>query len=250
MSDAAASDTRRSSQGSTQDSTWRVMTWNVRGAARPDLTRIATIIGDQRPDVVALQEVRSRQATTVAGLLGWRHRWTRKHYPYTPALWRLAEGLAIVSPHHLDDPAHRTLSPGVSTWTYRHRVVLAATVRRDEASIRVYDVHLASGRRPDERITQASLVAALIAAERPGSAIVAGDFNAPGEVEVVRPFHAVGLRDPGGGPTHPSMAPRRRLDFILVPESARVTDEYQPHGGDEWRELSDHIPLVVEFHIA
>ena len=31
-------------------------------------------------------------------------------------------------------------------------------------------------------------------------AVVAGDLNAPGEVEVIREFHPVGLRDPGGGP--------------------------------------------------
>lgn len=134
-------------------------------------------------------------------------------------------------------------------WTYRHRIVLAATVGRGEASLRVYNTHLAPHSQPDERIEQAGRVATTIADEAPTTAVVAGDLNAPGEVEVIRQFHPVGLRDPGGGPTHPSMSPRRRLDYILVPETARVTEQHSPDGGDAWRELSDHIPVLVEFTI-
>jgi endonuclease/exonuclease/phosphatase family metal-dependent hydrolase len=228
---------------------WRVMTWNGRGAARPDLGRLAEIIDGHRPDVVAVQEIRRSQARSLATSLGWSHRWTRKHYPYSPLMWWLAEGLAVISPHVLTDRARRSLTPGVSTWTYRHRVVLAATVRRNGASLRVYDVHLAAHHNPDDRIDQAERVAIMVDGDHPSAAVVAGDLNAPGEVEVVRPFHRVGLRDPGGGPTHPSMAPRSRLDYILVPEAARVIDRHAPDGGDDWRELSDHIPVVVEFEL-
>lgn len=226
------------------------MTWNVRGSGGPDLARIAGVISERRPDVVAFQEIRRAQARSLATVLGWQHCWTRKHYPFSPIAWWLAEGLAILSPHELRDMAHRTLSPGVSTWTYRHRVVLAATVRRADDSLRVYDVHLAAHRQPDERIAQAGRVATMIGDEGPHAAVVAGDLNAPGELEVIRPFHAAGLRDPGGAPTHPSMAPRQRLDYVLVPDSARVTDRLEPDGGDEWRELSDHVPALIEFETA
>jgi endonuclease/exonuclease/phosphatase family metal-dependent hydrolase len=74
-------------------------------------------------------------------------------------------------------------------------------------------------------------------------------LNAPGEVEVIRPFHRAGLRDPGGGPTHPSIAPRRRLDYVLVPDAARVVDRHEPSGGEDWWALSDHIPVVLEFEL-
>jgi endonuclease/exonuclease/phosphatase family metal-dependent hydrolase len=225
------------------------MTWNVRGAARPDVGRLAEVVDGQRPDVVVVQEIRRSQARSLASLLGWQHRWTRKHYPYSSLAWWLAEGLAIASPHALTHPARRSLTPGVSTWTYRHRVVLAATVRRHDTSLRVYDAHLAAHRNPDDRIAQAERVATMIDDERPPAAVVAGDLNAPGEIEVIRPFHRVGLRDPGGGPTHPSMAPRRRLDYVLVPEHARVIEQHSPDGGDAWRELSDHVPVVVEFDV-
>ncbi|MBI5089902.1 MAG: endonuclease/exonuclease/phosphatase family protein [Actinobacteria bacterium] len=228
---------------------WRVLTWNVRGSAKPDLERLAAVIGEQRPDVVALQEIRRSQARLLARALGWQQTWTRKHYPYTPMLWWLAEGLAVMSPHAIEHPASRSLTPGLSTWTYRHRVVLAATVRRDGASVRVYDTHLAAHHHPDARIQQAERVAAMINDDRL-PAIVAGDLNAHGEQEVVRAFHAAGLRDPGGASTHPSIAPRSRLDYVLVPERAQLIDDHVPDGGEEWAVLSDHLPLAVEVELA
>lgn len=228
---------------------WRVMTWNVHGAAQPDLARLADAVRDQHPDVLAVQEIRARQAIALARMLGWQHHWARKHYPYTPLVRWLAEGAAVMSPHTITQPRRRSLSPAVSVWTYRHRIVLAVTVQRGATSLRVYNTHLAAHDRPDERIEQAGRVAAFIADEAPVAAVVAGDLNAPGEGEVVRQFHPVGLRDPGGGPTHPSMSPRRRLDYILVPETARITEQHSPDGGDAWRELSDHLPVLLEFSL-
>lgn len=232
----------------TSGNSWRVMTWNLRGSHRPDLGLVAEVIREHTPDVVALQEVRRSQAGALATALGWRHTWARKHHPYTPLAWWLSEGLSIVTPHQLDRVVRRSISPGVSTWTYRHRVVVAATVRRPAGDeLRLYDTHLAAHRAPDERIAQAERVAALVRAEAPTLAVVAGDLNAPGEVEVIRPFHPVGLRDPGGGPTNPAIAPRARLDYVLVPEAGRVTHQWEADGGEWWWALSDHVPVVVEF---
>jgi endonuclease/exonuclease/phosphatase family metal-dependent hydrolase len=230
------------------DPTWRVLTWNLRGSANPDLAVVADVITSYRPDVVALQEVRRTQAASLATMLGWQHTWARKHHPYTPLAPRLSEGLAIVSPHAVTDVVHRSISPGVSTLTYRHRIVLAATVRRGPDTMRLYDTHLASGgAAADERITQAGRVAALVRSEAPALTVVAGDLNAPGEVEVVRELHAAGVRDPGGGPTHPSIAPRTRLDYVLVPEAAQVVEQQQPDGGEWWWSISDHVPVLLAF---
>lgn len=229
---------------------WRIVTWNLRGSAQPDLAAIAEVIAEQRPDAVALQEVRAAQARTLTERLGWHHRWARKHYPYSPAAWWTAEGHAILSPHRLGPRRATNISPGVHTWTWRHRIVLAADVMRDDRTLRLYDTHLAAHDAPDERIAQAGRVAALIAAERPRFAVAAGDLNAPGEVEVIRQFHPVGLRDPGGGPTNPSIAPRQRLDYVLVPETALVIDQHEPDGGEWWWALSDHVPVTVEFSLA
>lgn len=223
------------------------MTWNILGAKSPNLVAVGQIIAERSPDVVALQEVRRSQAKALAAELGWRVRWARKHYPWTPLLWWKAEGLAILSPAELSGARRMTLTPGTSTWIYRHRILLAATVTRDGGEqLRCYNVHL-SADDPDRRIHQSTLVAALIDSDRPAVPVVAGDLNDADAALVVRELHRVGVGDPGGDPTSPSTEPVARLDYVLIPRRATVTDRWAPHGGQDWRELSDHLPTVVEF---
>ena len=229
--------------------TWRVLTWNILGAAGPDLHAIADVITGYRPDAVALQEVREPQARSLARMLGWRHAWRRKHYPLTPAVWWRAEGLAVLSPHELTDVARESLSPGISSWTHRHRVLLTVVVlRADDARLRVVDLHLATGTEPTERVAQSELVARRIG-EDAGRTVVAGDLNAPDEPIVLRALIDLGLRDPGGGPTSPAHEPHQRLDYVLVPSSARTVEQHQPLGGPQWRRLSGHLPVLVAFDL-
>lgn len=230
---------------------WRVLTWNVRGSARPDIADLADVVRSFSPDVLALQEIQPLQARRLAALLGWQHHWGRKHYPYGHVLWWRAEGLAIMSPHPLSALARQSISPGVHTYTWRHRVLVAADVQRPDGScLRVVDTHLAAhASGADERIVQAGRVAARVRADAAPLTVVAGDLNAPGEVEVIRELRAVGLRDPGGGPTNPSIAPTQRLDYVLIPEHARLVEQSQPDGGEWWWALSDHVPVLVAFEV-
>ena len=41
--------------------------------------------------------------------------------------------------------------------------------------------------------------------------------------------------------------PNQRIDYVLVPHDAIVTATHTPAGGDAWRDLSDHLPVLVEF---
>lgn len=229
---------------------WRVMTWNLLGSHDPDLGEIAAVLREHEPDVVALQEVRRSQARRLARRLGWHHVWTRKHYPYSPLVWWRAEGLAIVAPWALSGRMRTTITPEASTWTYRHRVLLAATVARRDGSLRVYDTHL-SGEDADRRITQARRVADHIRASTAPLRVLAGDFNTieNSETEVLREFRAVGLVDHGGEHTNPANAPYQRIDYVLVPSSARWLETVTPDGDQMWRRLSDHLPVVVEFEL-
>ena len=229
---------------------WRVMTWNILGARDPDLGALAAVILERRPDVIAVQEIRHAQAVRLARRLGWRMHWVRKHFPYTPLIWWRAEGMAIVSPHPLDSVARATLTPDRSSWTYRRRVLIAATVRRESASLRIYDLHLSS-ESADRRIAQARTVVELIAAEHSAVPVaIAGDFNAKADlVEVLRELSAGGWTDAGGDDTNPSIAPMQRLDVILPPAGATVAEVDTPEGGQHWQELSDHLPVVVEFDL-
>jgi len=226
--------------------TWRVVTWNILGARDPNLDLIGTVVSDYQPDAVALQEVRRHQARGLASRLGWKVVWTRKHYPFSPLVWWRAEGLAILTPHSIDDLISVSISPGVSTWTFKHRVAMAVTVSRMGETLRVANTHLAS-HDADERIAQARRVLPLIGTHRP--AVVAGDFNAVDELEVIREFGAAELVDPGGEYSNPSIAPHQRLDYVLIPEAATVTARITPNGGESWNQLSDHLPVLVEFSV-
>jgi len=226
--------------------TWRVLTWNILGAKSPDLAAIATYLRDRKPDGVALQEVRRAQAQDLARLLGWNVVWRRKHYPLSPLVWWRAEGQALIAPTKLVDANHYVVSHGVSAWTYRHRIMLTATVERGGEQLRIRNIHLDSNN-PDTRIEQARRATQFIAAEPAALQVICGDLNAANELEVIREFHAIGVRDTGGDFTNPSRAPGQRLDYVLVPENAMVSDIDTPAGGDEWAALSDHLPVLVEF---
>ena len=74
--------------------TWRVLTWNILGARRPNLDVITKVIVAYEPDVVALQEVQRRQTHGLARRLGWKVVWTesttrtRRSCGGAPRAWR------------------------------------------------------------------------------------------------------------------------------------------------------------------
>ena len=227
---------------------WRVVTWNILGAHDPDLGAIAAALSEREPDVVGLQEVRRSQVRRLAKRLGWHYVWARKHYPYSPLVWWRAEGIGIVSPWQVSARLRTTISPGVSIWTFRHRVLLAATINRRDDSLRMFNTHLSSDD-ADRRIEQAARVADRVRADPAPLSIVVGDLNTTGEVavEVLREFRAVGLFDAGGTVSNPSTSPYQRIDYVLLPTTARVLISSTPAGGEEWARLSDHLPVTVTF---
>ena len=230
---------------------WRVMTWNIRGSQHPDVAEVAAVIREQHPDVASVQEVQRAQLRRVANELGWHFVWARKHYPYSPLLWWRAEGIGILSPWAVSAPMHITISPGVSTWLYKHRVLLAATITRRDGALRVFNTHLAS-HNADERLAQAKRVADRVRADTSACIILTGDLNTTddSEIEVMREFRAVGLVDAGGTVSNPSIAPFQRIDYVLLPATATAISSYTPEGGELWTRLSDHLPVLVEFAVV
>jgi len=226
--------------------TWRVLTWNILGSHHPNLDVLAEVILGYSPDVIALQEIRRGQAQALARRLDWRFVWTRKHYPFSPLVWWRAEGLAMATPFQIGEPVSKSISPGVSTWHFHHRVAMAITVTRNGDVLRVANTHLAS-HDPDERIAQAGRLVAMVGDRRP--AVVAGDFNAEDELEVIREFRPLDLVDPGGDDSSPAIAPHQRIDYVLIPASATVSSRLTPLGGEPWHQLSDHLPVLVEFSV-
>lgn len=224
---------------------WTVTTWNLHGSADPDLEDIAEVLRQIEPDALALQEVRRTQARRLGALLGMRVAWRRKHYPYSPLVWWRAEGHAIVTPHQIGDVRRDTVSTGEPVWIYRRRIMLSAVIRRAGESLAVHDLHLSSDD-ADDRILQARRAAAAARLIDADLRVVCGDLNAADEPEVVREFHTLGVRDPGGMNTSPARTPRQRIDYVLVPDPTRA-HVVTPAGGDDWARRSDHLPVTVRF---
>jgi endonuclease/exonuclease/phosphatase family metal-dependent hydrolase len=225
---------------------WRILTWNVLGSKHPNVELLAEVIEGYDPHVVALQEVQRHQARHLARRLGWHVVWARKHYPYSHLVFWKAEGLAVLSPSPLSHVVRTTISTHHARTSHKHRVLLATTVTRGIDALRLYDTHLAS-HDVDERISQAHRIAEFVTQDQSPVAVVTGDLNASDEVEVLREFRAVGLVDPGGDSSSPAIAPYQRIDYVLVPERAKVTDRHTPEGGEQWNRISDHLPVLVEF---
>ncbi len=223
---------------------WTVMTWNVHGVERPDVSALADVIRTASPDVVVIQEVRRRQAAGLADRLGFVHRWDRKHFPATPLLPCLAEGLAVLSPHELVDTGAARISTESSTWSYRRRIAQWATVRRDPGeAIWVCNLHLSPETFADERRAEARRAAEL-ATEHAGGlpVVVAGDLNDADDPTVIALLP--GIEHVRPGPTNPADVPVQVLDHVLLPEDAHDVDTVVPDGGAWWAKLSDHLPVT------
>jgi endonuclease/exonuclease/phosphatase family metal-dependent hydrolase len=236
----------------------RIMSWNLRGAARPRLDAVVEILQAHEPDLVALQEVRRGQARRIAGLLGWRRpAWALKHNPYWPAWW-LAEGLALLSHHRLAVHRPVVLTPEINRRTFRRRILLPAEVLLEEDQrVLVIDAHLSSGDDDALRVREAHHILSLLPDALP--TVLVGDLNATPRAGSINALIEGGLVDawPAAaaagerGLTFPANAPRRRIDYVMVTGGLRVVAASVPDDlGAAMSGLSDHRPLLVRLELA
>jgi endonuclease/exonuclease/phosphatase family metal-dependent hydrolase len=230
-----------------QGNRWTVLTWNVHGAARPDVDAVAAAIVDQSPDIVVLQEIRKRQATALATTLRMRYSWALKHSPYTSLMWWRSEGLAIMTPHLLDAVGHTEISDDQPRRSWRRRIAQWGLVgRADRSMLMIYNLHLSPHDDVDSRRAEATRVSELVAniGDEP-LPIVAGDFNDADDPSIIEALPGVEFLAPPM--TNPSDAPTQLLDHVLLPASASEVAVSVPTGGAEWAAISDHLPLTVRF---
>ncbi len=233
----------------TEARSWTVTTWNLHGAAKPDLVAVASAIRLEGPDVVVVQEIRKQQVDDLARLLEMRYTWALKHYPYSPLLRSAAEGMAIMTPHALDAAGHSEVSDGRSTWSFKRRITQWCLVGRADASAyRVYNLHLSPGDAAPERRAEAVVTTELIGAHGDvPPAIVAGDFNDDTDQSII--YTLPGLEHITPAATNPAASPSHVLDHVLLPADARNVSTTVPAGGPEWSALSDHLPVTVRFDL-
>ena len=237
----------------------RILTYNVHSCAGTDgrrsIKRIAEVIAQVEPDVVALQELdahrvrsdRHRQAEGIAGALGMK-------YHFHPAFQVQDEqyGDALLTPHPMElikaDALPEAWSP---IWNEKRGAILAriSCAGRDWY---ILNTHLGLGSK--ERMLQAQT---LLGTDWRGLAprnqpfVLCGDFNSM-TFRRTHSYVCTKLRDaqldqsPGRPEyTFPGRRPMICLDYVFVNEHIRVKGT-QVLKGRLARVASDHLPLVVD----
>ena len=241
----------------------RILTYNVHRCVgtdrRLDLGRIAAVIGAERPDIVALQEVdvgRARtggvdQAQAIAARLGMSFRFhaalkVEEELYGDAILTALPERLIRAGPL----PGHPNLA------RLEPRGALWVAIEVDGVELQVLNTHL--GLVPREQALQAAALAGphwLGGPERRDPLIVLGDFNAGRRSRACRQVMH-GLCDLATGPggrrgiaTFPSLLPMRQIDHVFGTEGV-VRRAAHAAATPLARQASDHLPLVVDFALA
>lgn len=233
----------------THSSAWTVTTWNLQGSRGVDGAAVGNVVREHAPDVVAVQEIRRRDAHRLAAALDMRVDWALKHFPFTWLMWWRAEGMAILTPHELAAPGSTEISVRRSLrWDWRRRIAQWACIRRGDDALFVVNIHLSPHALGAERLAEAQRVAEIVA-EHSGDqpVVIAGDFNDDTDPAVIDALPAV--EHVAAGFTNPSSAPAQALDHVLVPEESIDVDVRVPPGGPTWAALSDHVPVTVRFTV-
>ena len=240
----------------------RILTYNVHRCVgvdrRLDVARVAEVIAAQAPDIVALQELDVGRART--GGVDQAHRLAQRlgmafHFNAALKVEEELYGDAILTalPERLIKAGPLPGHPRFSRLEPRGALWVAVEV--DGAELQVINTHL--GLVPREQQIQA---AALAGADWLGSAagaplLLVGDFNATARTLVYRTFAAKlsdarrAARHARPSPTFPSSMPILAIDHVFV--SAGVVVEAVRTPLDPLsRVASDHLPLVVDLHLA
>jgi endonuclease/exonuclease/phosphatase family metal-dependent hydrolase len=238
----------------------RVLTYNIHHGegtdGKLDLARIARVINEQKPDLVAVQEVDVNtqrtggvdQAAELAKLTG-LHVVFGKSIDYRGGQY----GNAVLSRFPIDKHAVHPL-PGKPE--AERRTALEVVVRPWEGgpALTFVGTHLDHTRDETDRLRQADEINRLFTTvERRGPLILAGDLNATPTAETISRFTAHwtdAAGKAGAAPTIPAGNPRSRIDYVLL------------RPADQWRVVetsvvpesvaSDHRPVlaVVEWRGA
>ena len=238
----------------------RLMTYNVHSClgtdGRLDPLRIAAVIAEYKPDIVALQELdvsrmrslRTDQARVIAMDL-------KMHFHFHAAIDVKEEqhGDAILCRWPMKGMRAAHL-PTVRAWlAFEMRGALWVSIATPAGPLQVINTHL--GLSGKERLAQ---VRSLLGPEWLGHSecqrpvVLCGDFNAL-RSGVLRRVVAAGYRHAAAGrsmrATFPSMRPLVALDHVFASADVRVKQVSVPHT-PLTRVASDHLPLIVDLELS
>lgn len=238
----------------------RVMTFNIQ-AGGGDLRRIASLINDLEPDVVALQEVDvhwsdrsgfANQALDLGVLLGMQARFAPIYAlpPLTVGAPARQYGGAILSRFPIvswsNDSLTRLSTQDSNPVPRRMPGLLHARIKIQDQLISIVSVHLDYRADPAVRRQQVKELRTYVD-RLDVPVVVAGDLNATPDADELAPlFERLydSWRVWGDGPagfTYPSTGPRKRIDFVLVSPHFQVKSATVAG-----TRASDHLPLTAQ----
>jgi endonuclease/exonuclease/phosphatase family metal-dependent hydrolase len=245
----------------TPSETLRVLSYNIHHGqgtdGRLDLPRLARVIAEVQPDLVALQEVDSGATRSggidQAALLGQLTGLTALYGPfmdfeggsYGMALlsrWEVVRSRNVVLPGACLSCSCNPLPCPEG----RASVVLVARSPRTGRQVVLAGVHLYQSEA--ERLAQARALTAALEPEQ-APVLLVGDFNSQrGTVvmeDLATDWHV--LEKEGPPETFPAAAPTRELDFVLSRKDALL--ELISHRVLPEQVASDHRPVLAEFRL-
>lgn len=246
----------------TQERSLRVMSYNIE-YGHEGLDSVITVIRDQHPDIVGLQEVdvywsqRSNfvdQAALLAKGAGMEYRFARIYQIPNddPSKPPREFGVAILSRYPItaftnheitrhstqDSSAAPAPLPGF----------LDATINVNGTKVRVFDVHLDYRSDPSVRTQQ---VADMLRYIEPCTTptLLFGDMNAPPNAPELQPLfqdlHDTWPPSSGPGLTYPARTPDSKIDYVMTSDGFLVKKASVPEVY-----ASDHRPVVVDVELS
>lgn len=210
-----------------------------------DLERIARVITDAGPDVVALQEIDEGASRTGGvdqaseyGLL------TGMGHAFAPFMDFQGGryGLAVLSKHPIVSSRVIELPPGKG----EPRSALAVEIAPPGKPVVMFVcVHFDWLDEDTERFAQAEALLAALGGQQ--GVIIAGDFNDTPGSRTIRAFEEAGFRivppAAGDGATFPSDGPTKRIDFVMHRPSFGFVGTAEVLAEEV---ASDHRPVLAE----
>ncbi len=230
----------------------RVMSYNIHHANPPsrpdsiDIPAIVRTIKAQNPDIVALQEIDAdtersgpgNQAEIVADSLG-MNVYFGKSIDFEGGDY----GVAVLSKFPISEGTVHRLPTEPGTNGEKRILTTVKVALTDDTFIRFGSTHLDSQKEDTNRLRQIKEIQR-IASEDDLPMIIAGDFNAPPDSEVINILDQAFKRTCSNcEPTIPVDHPEKAIDFIAFrPEkSFKVVD----HKVIDETYASDHLPIVA-----
>jgi endonuclease/exonuclease/phosphatase family metal-dependent hydrolase len=236
----------------------KIMSYNVHacrgrdGKAHPD--RIAKVIAEHDPDIIALQEIDSNdtahQAKVIARML------SMNYYYHSCVLLKTGQhGNAVLSRFKMKLVRRGSLPSLMKTQFLEKRGALWVEVNAHGRKVQVINTHLSLF--PMEGMLQAKSLLGREWLGNPacrGPVIVCGDFNSLIDSRIYkaigRDFHSIHFHAPGYRhlKTFPSFFPLGLVDHIFLGNGIKAVKIETPKTQLE-KTASDHLPLIAEVRV-